>query len=46
MSGFYPLLIQLHVALSVPTMSPILISIFLIGRYSQVYIKPLYKDIF
>ena len=45
MSGFYPLLIQLRVALRVPNMSPILLSISL-GRYSQVYIKPSYKDIF
>ena len=45
MSGFYPLLIQLHVPLRVPNMSPNLLRISL-GRYSQVYIKPLYKDIF
>ena len=45
MSGCYPLVIQLHVALRVPNMSPTLLSISL-GRYNQVYIKPLYKDIF
>ena len=45
MARFYPLLIQSHVALSVPNMSPILLSISL-GRYNQVYIKPFYKDIY
>ena len=43
MSGFYPLVRQLHVVLRLPNMSMILLSISL-GRYRQVYIKPLYKD--
>ena len=50
MSGLYLLLIGLQscrpIALRVPNMSPILLSISL-GRYSQViYINPSYKDIF
>ena len=45
MSGFYPLGRQLHVALRLPNMSLILLSISS-GRYRKVYIKPLYKDIF
>ena len=45
MSGFYPLVRQLHVALRLPNMPLILLSISL-GRYRQVYINPLYKDVF
>ena len=40
MSGFYPLVTQLHVALSVPNMSPILFKYFLrqvqLGLYQTV----------
>ena len=45
MSGVYPLVRQLHVALRLPNISLILLSISL-GRYRQIYIKPLYKDVF
>ena len=45
MSGFYPLVLQLHVALSIPKCYRFFLSISL-SMYSYVYIKPLYEAMF